>query len=112
MLLENTSFSDQKNDSVEVAKFFVYVTLTKDRFHPSPEASYGQCLFQMHVTYPAHRNFMRFSKYKSTKFLMMWQNPKLLGFCEPNSDPSKHQLSVPMAVMYPTNYKMQVVALV
>jgi hypothetical protein len=50
MLLENTSFSDQKNDSVEVAKFFVYVTLTKERFRPSPEASYGQCLFQMHVT--------------------------------------------------------------
>ncbi len=50
MLQENTSFSDWKNDSVEVAKFFVYVTLTKERFHLSPEASYGQCLFQMHVT--------------------------------------------------------------
>jgi hypothetical protein len=50
MLLENTSFSDRKNDSGEVAKLFVYVTLTKERFCFSPEASYGQCLFQMHVT--------------------------------------------------------------
>jgi hypothetical protein len=50
MLLENTSFSDWKNDSVEVAKFFVYVTLTTERFRPSPEASYFECLFQMHVT--------------------------------------------------------------
>lgn len=78
MLLENTSFSDWKNDSVEVAKFFVYVTLTTERFRPSPEASYFECLFQIHVTTQHVETSWGLA---TTKFLMMWQNPKLLGFC-------------------------------